>query len=156
MARLSARPLKSLLLVCAHQTLVGQGRTLPDPVGSEAAAELAETDRFRFAIGPVRYALVQDRSAGAAGPGRRRMLAQFGRMPFSAEDPSSRATLKALLTLCRKTPGFRLTVGEGQVVWAVRDDPVASEASTARLLRDLFRFVHTTLPFARLLCPYLR
>ena len=155
MARLNAHPLKSLLLVCAHQTLLGQGG---QDSGSDtsAGAALAETRRFRFAVGTVRYALFLEPTDGPSREFRRRMMAQFGRMPYTAESPASRAALKALLRLCQETPGFRLVPGQGQVLWALHDDRMAGDPSAARLLHDLFRFVHATLPFARMLCPYLR
>ena len=156
MARLTARPLKSLLLVCAHQTLVDQGAPRPRSGNAAAADLLAETNRYRFAIGPVRYALSLEPVEGSADRTMRRMMAQLGRIPYTAESPASRTALKALLRQCQDTPGFRLVMGEGQILWALHDDQVDGEQPPARLLHDLFRFVHVTLPFARMLSPYLR
>ncbi len=156
MTRLHARPLKSLLLVCAHQTLHDQGGHSSEPDESAAAAVLAETNRYRFAIGTVRYALALEPLDPVSAGFRRRMMAQFGRMPFTAETPAGRAALKALLRQCQDTPGFRLVTGEGQILWGLRDDRIDADPAPARLLHDLFQFVHATLPFARLLCPYLR
>ena len=156
MARLNARPLKSLLLVCAHQTLLDQGAPRGGSDNTAAADLLAETNRYRFAIGPVRYALSLEPVNGSTETTARRMMAQLGRMPYTAESPTSRTALKALLRQCQETPGFRLVIGEGQVLWALHDDRISGELPPARLLHDLFRFVHVTLPFARMLSPYLR
>ena len=150
MARLNAHPLKSLMLVCAHQTLLGVGgRSIDTEPSSEA-------NRFRFAVGAVRYALALEPIDGHPDQTWRRMMARFGRLPFSAEDPSGRAALKSLLRLTQDPPGFRLAVGEGQTLWALHDERIGADAPPARLLHDVFRFVHVTLPFARMFSPYLR
>lgn len=156
MARLNARPLKSLLLVCAHQTLVDQGAPRSGSGNATATEVLAETNRYRFAIGPVRYALSLEPIDGHPETTGRRMMAQLGRIPYTAESPASRAALKALLRQCQDLPGFRLVKGDGEILWALHDDRVDGELTPARLLHDLFGFVHATLPFARMFSPYLR
>ena len=157
MVRLNAHPLKSLLLVCAHQTLFDHGGGTADAdTAKTAAAALSRSNRFRFAVGTVRYALFLEPIDEASGRRPRRMMAQLGRMPFTAESPASRAALKTLLRLCQETPGFRLVPGEGQILWALHDDRVGADLPLPQLLHDMFRFVHVTLPFARMFCPYLR
>ena len=146
------QPLRALALMAHRQTGLPLNALRISAGGELVVQDPAPPSRFVFRFaGMVFTQILTPRPDGF----HCRLHAQLGQIPFTAQDPSLRATLLTILKGVRGNGVAHFLVGQSQSIWIIADLEGNETPTPEVVLLETARLLHVVRPYVEMLRDYL-